>query len=77
MATRLVDEKKRLLPGWKKLIEEFPDRFVVGIDSSATPKNLADYAKRVGKIRKALGGLTPETARKMASDNLHRVFRLP
>ena len=55
----------------------FPTRFVVGIDSSATPKNLADFAKRVGKIRKALGSLAPETARKVASDNLHRVFRLP
>lgn len=77
VATRLVDENKRFIAGWKKLIEEFPDRFVVGIDSSATPKNLDDYSKRVGKIRTALGGLAPETAAKVATKNMHRIFRFP
>ncbi len=54
-----------------------PGRFIVGVDSSATLKNLKDYNKRVKKIRTALGGLSPETARKIATENMHRVFRLP
>ena len=54
-----------------------PDRFIVGVDSSATPKNLKDYNKRVRKIRTSLGGLSPDAARKVATENLHRIFRLP
>ena len=77
VATRLVDENKQFLPGWETLIEDFPGRFIVGVDSSATPKNLADFDQRVGMIRTALGGLTPQTARKVATENLHRLFRLP
>ncbi|MCH8139254.1 MAG: amidohydrolase, partial [Proteobacteria bacterium] len=61
---------------WKTLIEDFPGRFIVGVDSSAPPRNLAAFDKRVGKIRPALGGLTPRTARKVATENLHRLFRL-
>lgn len=76
VATRLVDANKQFLPGWKTLIEDFPGRFIVGVDSSATPRNLAAFDKRVGKIRTALGGLTPRTARKVATENLHRLFRL-
>ena len=77
MATRLVDENSRFLPGWKTLIEDLPGRFIVGVDSSATPGNLAAFDRRVRKIRIALGGLTPETARKVATANLHRLFRRP
>ena len=77
MATRLVDENKQFVEGWKKVIEDFPDHFIVGVDSSANPKNLADYDKRVRKIRTALGGLTTETAQKVATENLHRLFGLP
>jgi predicted TIM-barrel fold metal-dependent hydrolase len=77
VATRLVDENSRFLPGWKTLIEDLPGRFIVGVDSSATPGNLAAFDRRVRKIRIALGGLTPETARKVATANLHRLFRRP
>ena len=77
VATPLVDENKRFLPGWKTLIEDFPGRFIVGVDSSATPKNLTAFDKRVRNIRTALGGLRPQTARKVATENLHRLFRLP
>ncbi len=77
VATPLVDENSRFIPDWKKLIEEMPERFIVGVDSSATPKNIRDFDKRVRKIRTALGGLTLKTAKKVASENLHRVFRLP
>jgi len=77
VATRLVDENKQFVEGWKKVIEDLPNHFIVGGDSSANPKNLADYDKRVRKIRTALGGLTTETVRKVATENLHRLFGLP
>ena len=77
VATRLVNANNGFVPAWKALIEAMPDRFIVGVDSSATPKNLKDYNKRVRKIRTALGGLSPDAARKVATENLHRIFRLP
>jgi len=77
VATQLVDENKQFVPGWKKVIEKYPDRFIVGVDSNATPKILVDFGKRVGKIRKALGGLKKETAVKVATGNLHRIIKLP
>ena len=55
----------------------FSDHFIVGVDSSAKPKNLADYDKRASKIRTALGGLTTETAPKVTTENLHQLFGLP
>jgi len=76
VARQLVDENADFLPGWKKLIEEMPDRFIAGVDSNAAPGALGNFDKRVRKIRRALGGLSPKTAKKVATGNLHRLFGL-
>jgi len=47
-----------------------------GVDSSATPQNIRDFDRRVRIIRTALGGLSPQTAKKIATENLHKLFRL-
>ncbi len=70
----LIDDKNRFLPAWKALIEEFPDRFIIGVDSSATPSNLMEYDSRVDKIRTALGGLRPKTAHQVATGNFHHLI---
>ena len=70
----LVDDGDRLLPAWKKLIGDFPTRFLAGIDNAAKPGHLRDYDRRVGIIRAALGGLAPEVARKVATENFHRLI---
>jgi predicted TIM-barrel fold metal-dependent hydrolase len=70
----LIGDENRFLPAWKALIEEFPDRFIVGVDSSATPSHLMEYDSRVDKIRTALGGLRPKTARLVATENFHRLI---
>lgn len=76
LATPLVDEDSAFLPGWKELIEEHPDRFVVGLDADSAPKVLRKFDSRVRMIRTALGGLPPKVAEMVATKNLHRLYGL-
>lgn len=58
--------------GWRKLIEDFPDRFTVGIDDVGS---WSEYEMVVGIIRKGLlAHLSPETAEKVAYKNADRLF---
>ncbi|MHA1598980.1 MAG: amidohydrolase family protein [Alphaproteobacteria bacterium] len=68
-----LDSDGNLTADWVALIEDFPDRFIAGVDSSATPNNIRDYDRRVAVIRKALGGLSPAVAAKVATENFHRL----
>jgi len=69
----IVNGRGRFLPEWQQLIEDYPDRFLVGTDATQE-KHYKKYRKRIRKIRKALGGLKPETARKVATENFHRIL---
>jgi len=61
-------------PEWIKLIEDFPDRFMVGVDDVPT---WGTYDDVVESIRTGLlPQLKPETAEKVANKNAVRVFRL-
>lgn len=70
---------------WLAVIESFPDRFVMGSDSffvQSTRGGAAQtFAERLGSqtqaIRRVLQLLTPETARKVASENAIRLYHLP
>lgn len=58
--------------GWKKLIEDYPDRFVVGID---TVHSWDEYDKVVRTIRLGLlAGLSPAVAAKVAHLNAQAWF---
>ena len=60
---------------WRQLIEDHPDRFMVGIDDVHT---WAIYDEMVAAIRQGvLAQLTPATAEKVAWRNAVRLFRLP
>ena len=76
VATPLVDENSNFIPGWKKLIEDLPDRFIVGTDSKTNRKSIRDFDRRVRSIRAALGGLSPRVAEMVATKNLHRIYGL-
>jgi hypothetical protein len=58
-------------PQWVNLIEEFPDRFLIGTDKVG---HFADYPSEVQKYYKFLDTLHPETARKLARENLLAVL---
>ena len=70
---RQIFSSDAIVPEWKDLIEEFPDRFMVGTDLQ--DKN--QYAKSVRIIRKGLlANLSPTTAEKVAYKNAMRLFGL-
>ena len=59
---------------WKKLIEDYPDRFVVGLD---TVQNWEEYESVLRAIRFGLlANLSPETAKKVAHKNAQAWFGL-
>jgi hypothetical protein len=72
VSIRGADE--RLRPVWVELLEEFPDRFVVGTD--AGQRTLSTYARIIGIWRQILAQLSPETAAMLAHRNAERLLGL-
>jgi Tat protein secretion system quality control protein TatD with DNase activity len=73
-AYQAVYNESSILGGWKKLIEDFPDRFVVGVDVS---HSWQEYETILRAIRFGLlANLSPETAEKVAYRNAQSWFGL-
>lgn len=70
-----IDEGGVLKPTWKALLEEFPDRFVIGTDID--PATLETYREEIGYWRGILTQLSPTTATKLAHENAERLLKLP
>lgn len=68
---REIFNAKGIHPEWKELMEEFPDRFMVGTDVDDNAK----YNKAIKIIRKGLlAHLSNSTAQKVAYQNAERIF---
>jgi predicted TIM-barrel fold metal-dependent hydrolase len=75
--TALIEQDGVLFPDMRALYEEFPDRFMLGMDIAHAPgNNPHNYSRRVNRFRELLGQLKPETAKKLAETNAIRIFRL-
>lgn len=71
---RIIFTKTSLDPAWRALIEEFPDRFMVGVDDV---HSWGEYDQVVETLRVGLlARLSPGTAEKVASQNAVRLYRL-
>jgi predicted TIM-barrel fold metal-dependent hydrolase len=70
-----IDEGGTLKPTWKTLLEEFPDRFVIG--THIDPATLETYREEIGYWRGILAQLSPTTAAKLAHENAERLLKLP
>ena len=71
---RMIFDAARLDADWKKLIEDYPDRFVVGIDDVFS---WDEYEQTANNIRSGLlANLKPETAEKLAYRNAQAMFGL-
>jgi len=69
-----VYDDRTLERDWQQLIEDHPDRFVVGVDLAANPQ---DYEASMQAIRNGLrANLTPATAEKVARRNAEAWFGL-
>ena len=59
--------------GWRELIEDFPDRFLIGTDAHSN----SDYRKYIKAVRSGLlANLSDETAEKVAYKNAQYLFGL-
>jgi len=70
-----IDEGGVLKPAWKALLEDLPDRFVIGTD--VDPATLKTYAEEIGYWRGILAQLSPAAAVKLAHENAERLLKLP
>lgn len=73
--TSLIERSGVLFPEMKSLYEEFPDRFMVGMDVAHAPA-MRFYEGRVKRFRELLEQLSPETRAKIAEQNAIRIFKL-
>lgn len=71
-AYQAVFDEENILGGWKQLIEDYPGRFVVGVD---VPQSWKQYESTLRVIRSGLlANLSPETAEKVAHGNAQSWF---
>lgn len=73
LAGRAAFDRTGVRGDWKALIEEFPDRFMVGLDDQ---HDWANYQETVKNIRAMLAELSPATAEKVAYKNAQAMFGL-
>jgi len=68
-----LDDRGRLREEWRQLIEDFPDRFVIGTDLGAP--HPPSYRYYIGFWRGILEQLSPAAAEKLAYVNAERLLR--
>jgi len=71
----VTNEGGELYADWAALFEDMPDRFMVGTDTFFSRANAAKhYAHKIKQVRRALGSLSGNAAKRIAYDNAERVF---
>ena len=72
----ICNERGELYEDWAILMEEMPDRFMIGTDVKFGRERGSSrkYRKIIKGVRKALGSLDQKAARLIARDNAERVF---
>ncbi|MPY69243.1 MAG: amidohydrolase family protein [Alphaproteobacteria bacterium] len=74
-ATNPLDGNASIRPGWLRLMERFPDRFLMATDTHVYPGARRNrFTARPAQA--LLKGLPPPVARAIAYDNARRLFRL-
>ena len=79
----LLNADGDLYEDWAQLMEDMPDRFVIGSDAKfgASLKHSAEsetaYPQIISRFRRMLGSLEPSAARKIAQGNARRLFGFP
>ena len=73
--TALIEQYGVLFPEMKSLYEEFPNRFMLGMDVAHAPA-MRIYEGRVRRSRELLQQLSPETRAMIAEQNAIRIYKL-
>lgn len=69
----LLGPKRDFTRAWTRLLEDKPDRFLIGIDVGGKPGQMRKYDRRMKLIRCALGGLSSKAAALVAGGNFRRL----
>lgn len=69
----LTESDGRLSAAWRALLQEFPDRFLIGSDTWVNAR-WQHYEALMQAYRQWLGELPPGTARRIAWDNAAALF---
>ena len=69
-----VEENGILKPAWKELLQEFPDRFVIGTD--VPHASIDEYSRAILLWRKVLHQLPLETEQLIAFKNAERLLKI-
>ena len=64
----ILRDGEQVWPGWLRLMEEMPDRFLVGTDAAC--HSIAGDAEKVRSVQNLLRQLSPEVREKIARGNL-------
>lgn len=73
----LIEKNGVLFPEMHELYENFPERFMIGMDvAHAQGMNPRNYGRRTKRFRVLLNQLKPQTAAAIAEGNAVRVFKL-
>jgi hypothetical protein len=70
----VTDLEGRLYEDWAVLLDEMPDRFMIGNDFMFGWNDPDSYPRHFQRLRNMLGSLAPGTARKIAYENAVKVF---
>lgn len=69
----------RIDDSWRRLFEEFPDRFLIGFDLSTNVdrgRRISTAAENAAVMERVLSGLTSATATKLAYQNAERLYQV-
>ncbi|MBF0528709.1 MAG: amidohydrolase family protein [Deltaproteobacteria bacterium] len=72
----VVNSEGEFYEDWAALFERMPERFLVGSDAKFARHGSVEavYGKQIIQFRKALGSLSPKTARMIAYENALQIF---
>jgi hypothetical protein len=68
---QMIAPKGKVDPTWVAIFEQFPNRFMVGTDKIG---GFSDYVQTIRKYDILFDELTPETAKKLASENMMEIL---
>ena len=69
-----INKNRKLFEDWAELMEEMPDRFMVGTDFRWGEHAPEKYKKRIKRVRRVLGSIDPRAAEMIAHKNARRVY---
>ena len=70
----ITDLQGRLYDDWAALLEDMPDRFMIGDDFMFGWNDPESYERHFQKMRRMLGSLPATVAKKIAFENAVKLF---